>query len=84
MNRLKKELKKKGIIFDVGIFDPYQESEELCFFNSEYIVTLWSCDVLAPKFRIYNARTFELIGEQNRMPNDIWFMQSNKWESQVY
>ena len=76
MNALKKQLKKRGIIFNTD--------EKYCLKGAEYdncasyvgicktnfgnlIITKFDSAVIDPIFRIYNT-DFKLIGEQNVFP----------------
>lgn len=80
MNRIKKELKKRGIIGESA--EPcysVEYCEKLAFVTKEFIVTVYECDVLDPEFRIYSAKTFEQIASQNVRPDKLF--PNNRWDS---
>lgn len=74
MNRLKKELVARGIVYEANEIDivmrgiEYDNSERLVTFTNEIIVTVWESAVMDPMLRLYEARTFKVIGEQYVRP----------------
>lgn len=85
-NRLKRELKKRRIIFTE---DEYMErtrysnpgcEEELYVVTDEFIITVWSSQVTTPKFHIYDRNTYECIGGQE-VYKDSTFGGSPTWDS---
>ena len=67
MTRLKKELIKRGILFDEEDkvpYDPYEAQEELFCISNGLIITIYTCNVLDPSFRIYDTN-YNFIGSQD-------------------
>jgi hypothetical protein len=71
MNRLEKVLKQKGIIYEADEFScmrgaEYDEAQYLIDidYKSGIIITEYDNAVLPSEFRIYDARTLNLIGGQ--------------------
>ena len=70
MNRVKKELRKAGIIFEPDEIDiimkgpEYDTSERLVTITNDIIVTVRYSAVLDPAFILYDRRSFEPIGQQ--------------------
>lgn len=81
MNRLKKELIKRGII---GASDPWESfdwCEHLVFTTKDFIVTRYCCEVLDPLFKIYD-KNFTMIAEQ-ACERDEQGWHENPWWSMV-
>lgn len=83
MNRLKKELKKRYIIFetdDLQIWNTgIDESENLITFTKDVIITKYSCNVLNPSFRIYD-KNYNLVAIQDcYIEDDFFFSSCNPW-----
>lgn len=79
MTRLKKELINRGIIFDEEDkfpYDPYEASEELFCISNGLIITIYTCNVLDPSFRIYDTN-YNFIGSQDCFKNTIAFLGNN-------
>lgn len=67
MTRLVKELTKRGILFDETDkipYDPYEASEKLFCISNGLIITIYTCNVLDPSFRIYDTY-YNFIGSQD-------------------
>lgn len=64
MNRLKKELKNKGII-STGYDGNVETVKTLAFYTNNFIIVLFSSNVINSFFEIYDTN-FNLIGTQNR------------------
>lgn len=74
MNRLKKELAARGIVYEADEIDivmhgiEHDNAERLVSFTSDIIITVWESAVMDPVFRLYETRTLKAIGEQNVYP----------------
>ena len=70
MNRLEKEMKKRGLIYDADDYDivmrgiEYDNCQHLLFFTKDFIVCRFDSAVLPSTFVIYDKK-LNLIGEQN-------------------
>lgn len=65
MTRLKKELAKRGIIFDDSDSnDCYEAFEELFICEKGFVITISGNNMLDPMFRIYD-RNLELVAIQD-------------------
>ena len=85
MTRLKKELKKRGIISQSDPNNAYggiETDESLAFITKDFIITVYDCNVLDLMFRIYSTSNYELIGEQNVYKANHGF--NNPWDSGVF
>lgn len=80
MNRLKKELIKRGIVFD-HCDDPYEECRSLVAIEGDIIITLWGCTVMDDEFHLFDKRTFEKIGSQDRYKSEFLFRKGSTWNS---
>lgn len=86
MTRLEKELRNRGIVFDAddmmiamhGI--EYDMDEHLVTITGDFIITRWSSAVLDSELRIYDRRTFEMIGSQDLFPS-FAFNGGRTWHS---
>lgn len=85
MNRLKKELKKRGIIFksdemQVMSGAEYDTQVSLLFFTKDFIVCRFDCAVLDSEFHIFD-RNFNLIATQQIYKTNVSFsgIKSNPW-----
>ena len=89
MNRLTKELKKAGIIYEADDYAiimkgvEYDNDQKLVGIFGDVIVTIWSSAVMDPEFRLYDRRTFAPIGSQDMFPYTT-FSGSRSWGSFVY
>lgn len=84
MTRLKKEMKKRNILFvaddsEIMRGAEYDCENALVFIDRDYIVTVFSCAVLPSELRIYD-RNFELIGGQD-LYQDMSFGGGKTWNS---
>lgn len=81
MNRLEKELRQRGIVFDTDDMQvclhgmEYDNLQHLVFFTQDFIVCRFDSAVLDSEFRLYDKR-FNLIGTQN-----VWKDSMFGWES---
>lgn len=89
MNRLKKELQNRGIIYQPDEIDivmkgiEYDMAQVLVGFTSEVIICLWESAVMEPILRLYDAHTLTEIGEQQLYP-DRTFSGARTWGSYAY
>lgn len=89
MNRLKKELTNRGIIYQPDEIDivikgvEYDMAQTLVDFTSEVIICLWSSAVMEPILKLYDAHTLTEIGEQQLYP-DHTFSGARTWGSYAY
>lgn len=92
MNRLEKELRKRGITFEADDMDimrgpEYDVDRNLVAINGNYIITVTYSAVLDPELQIWNRNTFELVGGQQLYPNKQPSFEGadyfNKWSSYV-
>lgn len=89
MNRLTRELRNRGIVYDAdeiyivlhGV--EYDNSERLVSFTNDIIVTVWESAVTDPIFKLYEARTLKAIGEQYVYP-EMSFSGSRTFGSYAY
>ena len=88
MNRLKKELRDRGILFEADEMQimrgaEYDCEEKLVSFTSEIIITAFFSAVLDPILRLYDAHTLAPIGEQDMYKDTYWFTGKarNPWGS---
>jgi len=73
MNRLEKELRKAGIVFEADEYmvmrgAEYDTDARLFGLYGDFILILRTSAVLDPMFGIYDSRTFKFIGEQKCYP----------------
>lgn len=87
MTRLKKELNRRGIIFEPKDFPSsvYDESEAvLVGIDEDYLVTCYYSPVLPPILYIYDRQSLEHIATQEVYPDEQSFgIYFNKWASAV-
>lgn len=90
MNRLKKELTKRGIIwssnYEAAYNDEYDQSESLVTITDKVIVTIYECLVLPTMhrfyvYRFYDKNTYEFIGVQDTTKSQGIIMNNNPWSS---
>lgn len=81
MNRLKKELINRGIIYEAAYNDEYDQSESLVTITDKVIVTIYECLVLPPMYRFYDKNTYEFIGAQDTTKSQGIIMNNNPWSS---
>lgn len=81
MNRLKKELTARGIIYQND--DQYEEGRELVTVTPNFIITLWGCNVLPTEIHLFDKQ-FNLIAKQNLIPEDMFFQEGKTWNSYVF
>lgn len=70
MNRLKKELISRGIIYHADELDimrgaEHDIDEELVLITDQVIVTAWYSAVVDPRYHIYDRKTLKYIGGQD-------------------
>ena len=79
MTRLEKELTNKGIIGDwQDYYGGYETERQLVCIENGIIIIIEYSNVVDPVFQLYNARTLELIGWQDRYFD--WDIFSHKWK----
>jgi hypothetical protein len=88
MNRLKKELTKKGILYEADDFEisrgaEYDWCRRLVTITDQFIVTVMYSAVLNPEFQLFDRNTYEMIAQQNVLYADR-FDNCNTWESYVW
>ena len=89
MTRLKKELFKKGIIYDVDEMKAMRTGIEsacfLVFATNDFIVTCYDSNVLEPLYNIFDARTLTFIAQQSSQRDDMFFGEKchNPWSVNV-
>lgn len=81
MNRLKKELTAKGIIYEND--GGYEEGRSLIAVTDKFIITLWGCNVLPTEIHLFD-RNFNPIGMQLLFPEDMLFSEGKTWWSYVF
>lgn len=81
MNRLKKELISRHIIFqnDGG----YEDGRELVALTDKFIITVWFSNVLPTEIHLFD-RNFNQIGTQLLFPEDMLFSEGKTWWSYVF
>ena len=89
MTRLKKELEKAGIIYEADeymiMMGPEHDScRKLVDITKDFIITVFYSAVLDPEIHIFDKNTFEMIAQQNLYPDDMCFIDSNRWGSFVW
>jgi hypothetical protein len=81
MNRLKKELTKRGIIYKADYNDEYDQSESLVIITDRVIVTIYESLVLPSMYKFYDKNTYEFIGAQDTTKSQGIIMNNNPWSS---
>ena len=81
MNRLKKELTARGIIYEND--GGYEEGRSLITVTPNFIITLWGCNVLPTEIHLFDKQ-FNLIAKQNLIPEDQFFRKGKTWNSYVF
>ena len=81
MNRLKKELISRGIVYEND--GGYEEGRSFITITEKYIITLWGCNVLPLEIHLFD-KNFKLIGKQNLFPERWLFRDGYTWFSQVF
>ena len=81
MTRLKKELIKRGIVYEND--DIYEDGRSLIEVTDKYIITLWGCNVLPTEIHLFD-HNFNLIGTQDLFPEKLFFSNSYTWHSIAY
>lgn len=81
MNRLKKELISRHIIFqnDGG----YEDGRELIAVTEKFIITVWFSNVLPTEIHLFD-RNFNPIGTQLLFPEDMLFSEGKTWWSYIF
>ena len=90
MNRLNKELRRRGIIGDNEMQvltgkSNVEWQEEFVGFMNGFIITAYYCNVLDNMFKIYDSN-FNLIATQAQYLNNMehWnFGEANRWDVMV-
>ena len=78
MNRLKKELIKRNVLYEadqehIERGPEYDVSRQFVTITEKVIVTVMYSAILDPMFYLYDRNTYELIGQQNVFPEPkIW------------
>ena len=75
MNRLEKELRNRGIIFEADEFDitkgaEYDECTHLVTITDTVLVVAYYSGVIDPMFRLYDRKTLEFICSQDMYRDD--------------
>jgi len=89
MTALKRELKKKGILFDEDEYqiamhgNQYDQCTRLVSVTETIITVIWYCAVLDPILRLYDRKTLKPVGEQ-LLHKDTMFNGKETWESYGY
>lgn len=83
MNRLNKELRNRGIVYDSydeSGYDTYECEEQLVTITDNFIITCFYCNVLEPQYKIYD-RHFNFIGQQSSEKEDYFLgdKRTNPW-----
>ena len=84
MTRLKRELRKRGLIFEAPDYPwsaEYDACQALVTITETVIVTVFDCSVLPTELRLYDRRTFAEIGGQNLTPEPMLFGKGKSWDS---
>jgi hypothetical protein len=81
MNRLKKELTKRGIIYEADYNDEYDQSESLVTITDRVIVTIYESLVLPSMYKFYDKSTYEFVGCQDTTKSQGIIMNNNPWSS---
>lgn len=90
MNRLKKELEKRNIVFNADELEialkgiEYDCSAHLVTVTDKFIITVVYSAVVEPTLYIYDRFTFEPIGEQEVHKDTQLFCIANPWHSFIY
>ena len=84
MTRLKKELTKKGILYEADEFEcmkgaEYDWCRQLVTITNDFIITVMYSAVLDPTFYLYDRKTFKLIGEQLVYPEKMFWGNTRTW-----
>jgi hypothetical protein len=80
MNRFKKELVSRGIIYEND--GGYEEGRSFVAIEGNYILTLWGCNVLPVEWHIFD-KNFKLIGTQLLFPERKLFSEGRTWMSEM-
>lgn len=86
MNRLKRELYNKGILYDAPEIPTRIEHDcctRLVSVTKEMIITVFYSSVIDPILRLYDAHTLAPIGEQELYKDTQW-KSRNPWGSFGY
>lgn len=83
MNRLTKELRERGLIYDVdytSYYAQYESESILVGVANDIIITCAYCNVLEPIYRLYD-RNFNFIAEQSseRIECFLGHKRTNPW-----
>lgn len=85
MNRLKKELMNRGIIYEYDAYDaPYEAEEVLVSITTNFIITAFFCSVIEPQYKLYD-RNFNFLGQQSSQKEDDFFGEkvTNPWMTSI-
>lgn len=85
MNRLKKELMDRGIIYEYDAYDaPYEAEEVLVDVVNGFIITAFFCSVIEPQYKLYD-RNFNFLGQQSSQKEDDFFGEKacNPWMTSI-
>lgn len=81
MNRLKKELVSRGIIYEEE--GGYEQGRSFIAIEGNYILTLWGCNVLPTELHIFD-RNFNPVGFQLLFPERKLFSEGRTWMSGIF
>ncbi len=90
MNRMTKDFKKAGLIYD-SMDDIHNQiyyrpendmSQHVVSVTDKFIICVWYSEVLDPELRLYDHQ-YKLIATQNLYPDTMCFGVENKWMSYV-
>lgn len=81
MNRFKRELISRGIIYESD--GGYEEGRSLITIEGNFILTLWGCNVLSNEIHLFDRKTLKMIGSQLLFPERKLFSEGRTWMSYV-
>ena len=94
MNRLMKELRDRGIVYETNEIDVIFRGPEhdcaahLVTVTDKVLVIAWYSAVLPPRFELYDRITLKHIADQDMYKDDnppfYGFRHSNPWEVSIY
>lgn len=82
MNKLKRELRSRGIIYESD--SGYEESRSLIAIEGNFVLTLWGCNVLSTEIHLFDRKTLKMIGSQLLYPERKLFSEGKTWMSCVH
>ena len=82
MNRLKKEMISRGIVYEND--GDYEEGRSfIAIVQGKYILTMWGCNVLPTELHLFD-RDFRLVATQDLFPEKMFFRNGKTWHSRVF